>query len=397
MQYINTTFAHGNGPYSRCAEWAIEVNNVRQERGLPRLPIVVPLVYPERQERILREEIAINISPDFLTLHPEEILFDKRQGELLAKLMFKQKYYSDNLRILSRDYQKIEEQTQKHLETIAQLETFDKRIIDIDLRDCAFQLGLNNRMQTGLPNQFYTAGGAGPFDELLERAIADNEIALDKEVMRNTLSIAQKMIANQKMIFSNYPGVFSYDDDRKLRDVEKLTPSFIHPPKPDTTPLPNKGIYLLMTGIDGIRESGMYDAVLELGMQIYAPGFSIKTLPDEIKDKAISLNPSQINNPNILAQYARAGWSSVWLSHLSNKGFLTLAYQKNDDPEMLFNERGIVKLELGAVIRDNPRAALEESIELAQHIEKFNEYLIQEYGTLDGIKYAAEKVVDYLK
>ena len=37
MSYINTTFAHGNGPFSRCVEWAIEVNNVREEKGFSRL------------------------------------------------------------------------------------------------------------------------------------------------------------------------------------------------------------------------------------------------------------------------------------------------------------------------------------------------------------------------
>ena len=58
MSYINTTFAHGNGPYARCTEWAVSVNDVREERDLDRLPIVVPLVYPGRQERIMREELG---------------------------------------------------------------------------------------------------------------------------------------------------------------------------------------------------------------------------------------------------------------------------------------------------------------------------------------------------
>ena len=62
MGYIETTFAHGNGPYARTGEWAIAVNDERENRGLSRLPIIVPLVYPGRQERILKEEASIAFS-----------------------------------------------------------------------------------------------------------------------------------------------------------------------------------------------------------------------------------------------------------------------------------------------------------------------------------------------
>ena len=397
MDYINTTFAHGNGPYSRCVDWAVEVNNVRQERDLDRLPIVVPLVYPGRQERIMKEELG----EDYLKDNPHEILFDRKQGELLGKLMFKGADYATNLRVLARDYKSIEEKTLQHLDGKRKVESFDGEVVKMDLRDCAFQLGLNNRMQTGFGNQFYTAGGAGPFDELLERAIRDSDVKLDEEAMRGAFPIAQRMIEDQEIIFSNEPGVFSYDGARELEDNEVLTPPFIHIPKLDYTELPGKGIYLLMTGIDGVRESKMYDAVAGLDMQIYAPKFSINGLPDSIKDKAIALNPNQINNPNIVAQYARAGWSSVWLSHMAKKGFISPAYQKADDPEMIFNERGIKALGLGAIIEGDSTSsalsALEKSIELAEDVGGFNQSLIEKYGTIDGIKFSAEKVVDFLE
>ncbi len=397
MGYINTTFAYGNGPYSRCVEWAIEVNNVREEKGLKRLQIIVPLVYPGRQERIMKEEIAINVSSDFIEKHPTEILLDRRQGELLAKLMFKGVDYGENLELLTKDYQNIENTIQEHLDGKREVETFDGLIYGVDLRDIELQLGLNNRMQTDLPNQFYTAAGAGPFDEVLERAISDSEVKFDREVMKAALPIARRMIEGQKLIMSNDPGVFSYDDKRKLRDNEMSTPPFIHSPKPDNTELPGKGIYLLMTGIDGVRESGMYGAVADLGMQIYAPSFSIKDLPEKVREKVIALGPSQINNPNVVAQYARAGWSTVWLSHLAEKGFLTPQYNKKDDPEMLFNERGIKKLRLGAIIGMDPKSALEEAIALAEETSAgFNKSLKEKYGTLDGIRYSAEAVVDYM-
>lgn len=398
--YIATTFAHGNGPFSRTTEWAIEVNNVREERGLPRLPIVVPLVYPGRQERILKEEIATNVSPDFLKEHPYEIWFDREQGELLAKLLFKGASYMENLEVLARNYQTVEDNFKRYLDGKREIELMAKPELDLeileefDLRDAELQLGLNNRIQTWLPNQFYAAGGAGPLDELLERAIYEPRIKINRDVMKSERAIARRLMKDQRLIFSNEPGVFSYDSFRSLRENERLTPPFIHTPKPDSTELPGRGIYLLMTGIDGVRESGMYDAVTELGMQLFAPIFSTKNLPESIRDKVFELAPSRINNPDVVAQYARAGWSSVWLSHLAEKGFLTPPYNPKDDPEMLFNEEGIRGLKLGVIVGDNPKVSLEEALVLAEGTGSYNNRLFQKYGTLDGINYAAESIAN---
>jgi len=401
MQYIKTTFAHGNGPYSRCVEWAIEVNKVREERGLERLPVVVPLVYPGRQERIMREEVESHVSKDFFENHPDEIWLDRKQGELLEKLMFKGKDYADNLRILARDYQGVEDEMHRHLNGRRVLENFaNGQEMEFDLRDCAFQLGLNNRMQTGLPNQFYTAGGAGPFDEVLERAILDDRVGFDEETMKNALPVARRMIEGQRLILSNEPGVFSYDESRILRDNEFLTPGFVHAPKPSDRELPEKGIYFLASGIDGIRESGMYDAVAELGLRVYTAKFSLSALPEELREFAGKpehlMKPSEINNPMIVAQFARSGWSEVWFSHIAEKGFLTPPHLPTDDPEILFNLRGIERLGLGVVVGDDPRADLKKAIELAKSVGEYNQRLIEEYGTLDGIRFAAEKVVDCL-
>ncbi len=393
MSYIATTFAHGNGPYSRCVEWAVQLNNCREENKLKRLPIVVPLVYPGRQERILKEELGNQL----IVRYPDEILFDKKYGWLLAELMFKGKDYSENLMQLSRQYSAIEAEIQKHLDGKRELQTFDGRNIELDLRDAELQLGLNNRIQTLLPNQFYTAGGAGPFDEILERAILDKEVQIDKESMKKALPIARRMIENQKIIFSNEPGVFSYDAERTLKRNERLTPPFVHFPKSDYTELPGKGVYLLMTGIDGIREGGMYDAVIEFGMCLFAPEFSIKSLPESIRNKVTPLAPSKINNPNVLCQYARAGWSSVWLSHLAEKGFISPKHPEKDDPEILFNQRGIEMLGLGTIIDKNPKASLEKAISLAERVSNFNDNLKRKYETLDGISYAAKIVFQEMK
>jgi len=397
MEYINTTFAHGNGPYSRCVEWAIEVNNVREERKLERLPIVVPNVYGERQKKIMKEEIEGHISDTFFEEHPDEIWFDSVQGNLLMSLMFNSSDYSENLETLALEYGNVENKMKRHLDGERRLECFvNLEIRNFDMRNCKLQLGLNNRIQTGLPNQFYVSGGAGPFDEVLERAVEDDKININRNVVTKILPIARRMIENQKIIFSNEPGVFSYDDNRLARDNEEGTPPFIHSPKYDDTPLTKKGIYFLATGIDGIRESGIYDTISEFGLQVYVAKFSMNGLPDSVRLEAIELAPSKINNPNIVAQYARAGWSEVWLSHLTGKGFLTSPYQDKDDPEIKFNNKGIEKYGLGVIVGKNPKEDLDKAIKLASKVGEYNRSLLTRYGTLDGIRYAAERVVNVL-
>ena len=79
MKYIAITFAHGNGPYVRTVNWAIELNNIREEKNLSRIPIVVPLIYPDSQEEILRREINFT-NPGLIERNPQEILFDIGYG-----------------------------------------------------------------------------------------------------------------------------------------------------------------------------------------------------------------------------------------------------------------------------------------------------------------------------
>jgi len=393
MNLINTTFAHGNGPYSRCVEWAIEVNNVREERGLGRLGIIVPLIYPDRQREILKIEIASNVAQDFLDKHPDEILFDEVQGILLSQLMFSGSNYSENLTKLHQKYYDIESKIQKHLSGTGKLKTFTGKSVKVDFKQIILQLGLNNRVQTNLPSQFYSTAGAGPFDEILEKSNEENEIKIDRMLIEKVLPIAKRMMENQEIIFSNYPGVFSYDNARKLRQNEMLTPPFIHPRKKDNTKIA-KGVYLIVTGIDGIRQSNFYNAVKGLGMKIYTQPHSIKDLPKEIEVMPLELD--KINNPNILVIYARSGWSSVWTAHLTGKGFMTPKFLAEDDPEIFFNEKSILKLHIGAVVNHDVIAALDEALKLSKKTFGFNRMILEKYGTLDGIRFAAEKVVDAL-
>ena len=81
MRYIVTNFAYGTGPYLRTTELAIAVNNRLQRLGKERLGIIVPLVYGEKQIRVMREEFG-----EHQKAFPGEILFDEALGDIIRSV-----------------------------------------------------------------------------------------------------------------------------------------------------------------------------------------------------------------------------------------------------------------------------------------------------------------------
>ena len=99
MEFINTTFAHGNGPYSRNVDLSLAVNEEFRKRRMNTLPIVVPLVYGDRQKRIMLEDFG-----DIIKKNPELILLDEFHGEVLRGLLFHEGTYQENLEAFLERY-----------------------------------------------------------------------------------------------------------------------------------------------------------------------------------------------------------------------------------------------------------------------------------------------------
>ena len=88
MKHIQTTFAHGNGPFSRVVDLVIEYNNLREKNGLERLPAVFPLVPSyafkgkepgSRQKQFMKEVAEEAAGKEFIMEHPYEFLLDIKQ------------------------------------------------------------------------------------------------------------------------------------------------------------------------------------------------------------------------------------------------------------------------------------------------------------------------------
>ena len=82
-QYIILNFLHGNGPYLRTIELALAVNDALEDKGYERKRIIVPLVYGDRQKRIMEENFG-----EAIRRRPREILLEKKLGSLIQPLLY---------------------------------------------------------------------------------------------------------------------------------------------------------------------------------------------------------------------------------------------------------------------------------------------------------------------
>ncbi len=407
MNHIYVNFAHGNGPFSRMVDLVISYNNQREQRGLSRLPAVFPLIPSyidknkipgSKQRRIMKETAEEAAGKDFLDKHPDEFLLDLKVGALLDKVFFKGSNYEDALRAFLEHNAENEEELKRLIENgKREVETLSGEKVPIDARDITAVFDFNNRIRFPHKNAFYMNAGAGYFSEVLERAL--DLLALNSEInpklLEQVIPLAERLTNYQKLHFISDPGVFSYDVERRKSKLTELPcPPQIHVPKLDTTELPTDGIYVAVTGIKGVAESGIYDSAREMGLQIYSNDDEFNARVNGIK-----LPFNKIGNPKIKAQIARTGWSSVWSVHMLaelslNVGLLFPEYQPKDDPEILMNNMGVLDLELGVEIdQEDPRKCLEKAIKRAEMNKGFNERLKEKYGTLDGIEYMAETIL----
>jgi hypothetical protein len=388
MEFMNTTFAYGNGPYSRILDLGISINDELEKRGLPRHSIIIPLVYGERQKKIMMEEHG-----DIIKTHQDEVLLDETQGKILDELLYKGGDYQKNLEYLLNNQPKLEEKLRDYLSGNLLLKRFDELEISVMGEAINFEISHNPRVATGYNQSFYTT--IGYFSEILERAALlslEGELEFDPNLLREVkTNIAVKLESDRNVHFMPEPFTFSYLERRLRWEHEIFTPPFIHPPEKNSEQV-EQGIYVMVSGIDGL--SHLYENAQQFGFKLYCPPF-IKNM----KNANNTHTPDFVANPNIKYQLARTGWSSVWWSHMTNTPLITPAYTHGDDPEIFFNELTVRRLNLATIPDEvsNPRHLLAMADHKRHHVKKLNEKLQTNYGTLDGINYTARIIADSIE
>ncbi|MDP3779287.1 MAG: hypothetical protein Q8R30_04570 [bacterium] len=374
-QFIVTNFAYGTGPYLRTTDLAIAFNDELEKVGCERMGIIVPWVYGEKQKRVMLEEFAGHEEK-----YQGEILLDRKLGELLRSIFYADCTYEEALMKWAKEYREVSLHAYQHLSFDFEVETFagEKKIIPHT--GIAVELNRSPRVRYNVAPAYSTT--FGNIADILERAQSVPEIAVDRELLKKGVKAAEWIERNQKMRCLSWPATFANVYDMKARYNDEILVPPIAPPPASNNDEIEKGIFVTITGIPGLER--LYRDAKRLGLKLYSN--DIEAVPG-----SVYMSPHVIPNKNIILQFARAGWSSIWISMIAGTPLVVPDFDSHDDPEIYFNNKSVEELGLGIVYRGQP---LEEILEQAPRIkascEDMKKQILEKWGTLDGNRCCAK-------
>ncbi|PIS12087.1 MAG: hypothetical protein COT73_00365 [Bdellovibrio sp. CG10_big_fil_rev_8_21_14_0_10_47_8] len=383
-RYIITNFAYGFGPFLRTTEMALATADLLKKVTQQDFNIIVPWVYGEPQKRILLEEFG-----DVLRERPDAILLDKRIGAQLELIFYGEKGYEESLKYFYHNHERVTDAINQYIDNGIVAENMAGDPIDIAKSEIAMCISRAPRVYFDIEPSYYTSFGY--ISEILERSLGVPEVACDQELAENLIPLFVEIEKKHRLHFIAEPGTFSYLENRQPRyNTEIMTPPNAHPPKdPDCVDV-ERGIYVTVTGIPGLER--LFNEAQRLGFRFYSN--KANCVPDSIRAL-----PHILKCPNVALHFARAGWGSIWYSLFSDVPLVVPKYDKSDDPEIYFNNLCLQKLGLGVIYDRQPLPELfkyTDSYRAAAAREKNR--LRSAYGTINGVRYTAEKIVeDYVQ
>ena len=379
--YAVLNFAYGTGPYLRTTDLAIAFNAELERRGQPRLGIIVPWVYGDKQKKVMLEEFAGHEQK-----YPGEILLDAGLGAILKSIFYGDSSYEDSLTKWTSNAPAVSAQAKEHLSVVLNLETFSGGKEQVNGKDIVIELNRSPRLRYDVAPSYFTSFGY--IGEILEAAVKESKdkIAVQTELLMAGVKTANWVEQEHRLHCISYPATFSFRDDYKSRYSDEILVPPIGPvPLPNNEPI-EKGIFVTITGIPGLER--LYAEAQALGIKLYSN--DTKAVPGSIRAL-----PHIIPNKNIVFQFARSGWSSVWLSMLVGTPLVMPDFDPKDDPEIYFNNLAVEKLGIGLIYHG------ESLMELFQKAKKVREKqaqvqagILAKWGTLDGTAYCAKLFVD---
>lgn len=384
MEYIVTNFAYGTGPYLRTTDLAIAFNDELERHGHGRMGIIVPWVYGQKQRRVMLEEFRA-----YDATHPGEILLDAELGALLGSVFYGGMTYEQALCRWVASARDVSQRARDHLSGMIDARTLSGELRQINGKNIVIELNRSPRIRYDVAPPYFTSFAS--IAEILERAQRVKEIAVAPDLLHKGIAVADWVERDQRMRAIAYPGTFSYaTSPHKMYDIasrtsERYQNGVLVPP---IAPLPRinhdemePGIFVTVTGIPGLER--LYADARRLGLTIY----SNDTAAVPGSRQAL---PWVIPNKNILLQFARSGWSSVWISMIAGTPLVVPDFDPKDDPEIYFNNRAVEELGIGIVYRGQP---LEEILKESDHVKSTSARLVEDikarWGTLDGNRYSA--------
>lgn len=369
-RFIVTNFAYGTGPYLRTTELALAFNDELEKRGKERLGIIVPLVYGEKQKKIMAEEFA-----------KDEIVFDKKLGAILKSIFYGDNIYEEVLKKWSQNAKEISKTAQDYL-----ARTYGDSIV--------LELNRSPRIRYDIAPAYFTTFGY--VAEILEnvKSVSKEAVAVDRALLEKGIEAANWVESAAKIHAVAYPATFSWSEGYKARyKNEIVTPPITRQYERNIERF-KPGFFVTITGIPGLER--LYQEAKVLGINIYSNDTKV------VAGSTWRL-PHAIPNKNTIFQFARSGWSSVWLSMMSGTPLVVPNFDPKDDPEIYFNNLAVEKLGIGIVYRGQPLGEiLNEVPRLKANSQKLCDEIRSRWpgepDPLDGNRYCAKLFAeDFLK
>lgn len=363
-KFIVTNFAYGTGPYIRTTELARAFNDELERRGHERLGIIVPLVYGEKQQKVMAEEFGGVIK--------KEIIFDEKLGQILGSVFFSGKRsYQESLKTWIDNYKLASQAARRYLQS-----AYGDSI--------AVELARFPRIRYDVSPAYFTSFAY--LADILERAQSVSKIDVPREFLKKGVEAARWVESAYRIHAIAYPATYSWMDDYAPRyATEVLTPPITRLYEENRLPI-DPGIFVTITGIPGLER--IYSDADRLGYKLYSNDLNVVSA-------ATWKLPHVIPNKNTIFQFARSGWSSVWLSMMSGTPLVVPEFDSKDDPEIYFNNLAVDQLGIGIIYRGQPLEEILKKREMIQvSCSTLRDYILKRWGTLDGNKYCAKLFAD---
>lgn len=368
-KYILTNIAYGTGPYIRITELATAVNDRLEQQGESRYRIVLPLLYGEKQKRILREEFG-----ESLVNESDEIILDETLGDYYEPILYANEPFKKYLTRWATDGRRWSKRVSEYLE-----KTYGA--------SNSIELARAPRLNYDISPAYFTS-----FDflsNMFSCSVGADSIAVDDQLLREAGEQYTRLERTYAKRYISEPETLNYDKQADGAGVTAtLVPPLSRPPRDSPKKLNEEAIYVTVSGISGLDT--LYEQGTELGYDVYTND------PATIGGGQESL-PWLVASDNIKWHFARPGWGSVWLSIFTETPLLLPPWDPTDDPEIYHNALRLKELGIARTYTGEPFDELAVFRERAvQRMRALKSDIKSRHGTLDGISIVAKDISRHL-
>lgn len=381
---------HGNEPYILATAIGREVSKKFASIGMEQPILVMPLLYGDRQRRILLEE-----NPNDASL----LYYDEQFGNILKNIIFGAGDFKQHLTQVNTHYDEVERMLNNRYHFDAQAITArsvaTQESTELSPRNIIGVIETGNRVPIKVPHRYFA------FPEVLSRVLHESmqhpELGFSESDMKKLAERMIKVEAAYSQVFVPWVSTFSH---QHASDLDSQPQSFdgrsrIYTPAmkadiPRTTGEVNHGVYIMFSGTGSAvgANRSLIEAAHEAGIKAFTP-------PWETIEGTEKMPPSIMADENILAIMGRGGWGTGWQAMQLEKPWLVAPYQEGDDPEVYFNNKTIEALKLGKVIGSEGMSGDElrrSAQEISPGLHSLNDAIRQRFGTTNGIDYIADHI-----